>query len=90
MQPTQNQIEEISQQLRLGRKIQAIKIYRQATGFGLKDSKDFIDQLETALRTEDPDSFKFQTPNGMAGAVLLMIFAIALATLIGGILVLVG
>lgn len=28
-----------------GQKIQAIKIYREATGVGLKEAKDFVDQL---------------------------------------------
>jgi ribosomal protein L7/L12 len=37
---------EILDLLRRGRKIQAIKLYRQETGAGLKDAKDFIDSLD--------------------------------------------
>jgi len=32
--------------LRSGRKIQAIKAYREATGAGLKDAKDYVDGMQ--------------------------------------------
>lgn len=32
-------------------KILAIKLYRDATGSGLRDAKDFIEQLQVALKT---------------------------------------
>lgn len=32
--------------VRRGRKIQAIKLYRQETGVGLRDAQDFVDSLE--------------------------------------------
>jgi ribosomal protein L7/L12 len=35
--------------LRQGNKIEAIKVYRQATGLGLKEAKDAIDALEQQL-----------------------------------------
>jgi len=38
-------IEQIENALASGRKIEAIKIYREATGTGLKVAKDFIDSL---------------------------------------------
>ncbi|MBR7834723.1 ribosomal protein L7/L12 [Actinospica durhamensis] len=34
---------EFYEYLRQGRKIQAIKVYREATGVGLKAAKDFVD-----------------------------------------------
>ena len=36
---------EIKNALREGHKIQAIKIYKEATGLGLKESKDAVDAL---------------------------------------------
>jgi hypothetical protein len=33
-------------ELHAGRKIQAIKMYRDDTGLGLRDAKEFIDELE--------------------------------------------
>jgi ribosomal protein L7/L12 len=36
--------------LQAGGKLEAIKIYREETGLGLKESKDAIDSLEAELR----------------------------------------
>ncbi len=36
---------EFYEYVRQGRKIQAIKVYREATGVGLKAAKDFVDGL---------------------------------------------
>jgi Ribosomal protein L7/L12 C-terminal domain len=35
-----------------GKKIEAIRIYREATGLGLKESKDAVEIIETELRTQ--------------------------------------
>jgi hypothetical protein len=40
-----------------GRKIEAIKLYREATGAGLKEAKDFIEELEAELRRAAPEQF---------------------------------
>jgi ribosomal protein L7/L12 len=37
---------EITQALREGKKIEAIKLYRSASGAGLKESKDFIEEIQ--------------------------------------------
>ena len=55
----------ISDALYAGRKIEAIRLYRQATKLGLKESKDFIEALEVRLRQESPE--KFTVPPGGAG-----------------------
>ena len=39
-----------------GKKIEAIKEYRTATGFGLKESKDAVERVEQALRS-NPEWF---------------------------------
>ena len=39
-------IEQIKILLRKHQKIQAVKLYKDATGKGLKDSKEFVDGLE--------------------------------------------
>jgi ribosomal protein L7/L12 len=36
--------------LREGRKIEAIKVVRLHTGYGLKQAKDYVDALERELR----------------------------------------
>jgi ribosomal protein L7/L12 len=36
----------IVEALRANRKIEAIKLYRQATGVGLKEAKEFIEEVQ--------------------------------------------
>ena len=38
-------LDEVAALVRDGRKIQAIKVYREATGAGLKEAKDAVDRL---------------------------------------------
>ncbi len=59
------QVQQISAAVFAGRKIEAIKNYRLATGTGLKESKDFIEALEIRLRQESPK--KFTAPPGGVG-----------------------
>lgn len=59
------QINAISDALRGGNKIEAIKLYREATGLGLKESKDAVEALEVDLRGKFPDQFP---PTGSASA----------------------
>ena len=37
---------EIAEAVRAGQKIQAIKLYRQSSGVGLKEAKDFIEEFQ--------------------------------------------
>jgi ribosomal protein L7/L12 len=41
---------EIQDLLRRGRKIDAIKVYRERTGLGLKEAKDAVEEIERGLR----------------------------------------
>lgn len=41
---------EIAAAVRSGRKIEAIKLYREAHGVGLKEAKDAVDAYEAAIR----------------------------------------
>ena len=49
--------EEIKAALFQGRKIDAIKLYRQVSGQGLKEAIDFVENLEEELRVSDPMRF---------------------------------
>jgi ribosomal protein L7/L12 len=66
-----------------GQKIAAIKMYKEATGLGLKESKDVIDALEKQLREECPENFTHAAKTGcsvvLAGGVLLALAAGAMA-----------
>ncbi len=73
--------EKIVEALYAGQKIQAIKDYREATGAGLKESKEFIDALEQKLREEHPDRMKPAASGCSSTASMLMI--VVLATIAG-------
>lgn len=55
--PDSEMIEEVTRALANGQKIEAIKIYKEATGKGLKEAKDFVEQLIPALMEKDPERF---------------------------------
>jgi ribosomal protein L7/L12 len=42
-------MQEVSALILAGKKIEAIRLYRQATGVDLKDSKDAVDALEARI-----------------------------------------
>jgi hypothetical protein len=58
-------VQQIMEAVFAGRKILAIKLYRQATKSSLLDAKNFVEALETRLRDESPE--KFSMPPGKAG-----------------------
>ena len=45
-----------------GRKIEAIKLYREISGLGLKESKEAVEALEASLRKESPEKFSSAPP----------------------------
>ena len=45
--------EAVEDLLRSGHKIAAIKVYRQATGLGLKEAKEAVEAADRALKRED-------------------------------------
>jgi ribosomal protein L7/L12 len=76
---------QIRTEILAGRKIEAIKLYRQATGEGLKEAKDFIEAVQAELWEREPQSFK--VPLGKGGcrtpaAVLLLLLAIIMLAII--------
>lgn len=47
------QAEELEDLIRSGKKINAIKLYRDRTGLDLKESKDAVEQIEARLKRSD-------------------------------------
>ena len=41
-----------------GKKIEAIKLHREATGLGLKEAREAIEQLDGELRASSPELFE--------------------------------
>jgi ribosomal protein L7/L12 len=56
-QLTEQQRQAIDAEIFGGRKIAAIKLYREATGIGLKEAKDAIEDIEKDLRQSQPEKF---------------------------------
>ncbi|MEQ9410027.1 MAG: hypothetical protein RIK87_19985 [Fuerstiella sp.] len=72
-------VDQITEALAKGQKIQAIKIYCDATGKRLKEGKEFIDELIPALVERDPDRFSHLTKKGAGCGSAVMLLAAGLA-----------
>jgi len=70
-EPTEQQWLAIQQELASGRMIQAIKLYREATGLGLKEAKDAMEAYHAKLRAEAPDRFPEMAKTGCMGVIIL-------------------
>ncbi len=80
---TQQQMDQIADVLVSGRKIEAIKIYRQATGEGLKEAKDFIDALIPKLIEQDPEKYAKLSAQGKGCAsVIILLLVMTASTLL--------
>ena len=56
-----------------GRKIEAIKLYREVTGGSLKDSKEYIEKITADLKAKHPEQFKnAQVGCGTAAALVVI------------------
>lgn len=57
-----------------GRKIDAIKLYRERVqpGAGLKESKEAVEKLEAGLRTQHPEKFTAHAKSGCTAVLALL------------------
>ncbi len=77
-----DQVERIQAALFAGRKIEAIKLYREATGTGLSEAKLFVEKIESELRSSAPEQFKTPATKGCMSVLVLFIgLAVVLCTL---------
>ena len=72
-EPTEQQWIDIQQELFAGRKIQAIKLYRQFSEADLKTAKDAMDAYEEKLRAQAPERFSAPAKSGCFSVILLVI-----------------
>jgi hypothetical protein len=78
--PTTEQWQQIQAELFAGRKIQAIKLYREATGVGLKEAKEAMEAYAQELHQQAPERFaKGPARSGCAGMILLILLLSAAA-----------
>ncbi len=79
--------DQIAAALFRGAKIEAIKLHREATGSGLKEAKDAVEELEARLRATSPEKFSAApAKSGCGKAAALRAFAgvtVAAATGLG-------
>jgi ribosomal protein L7/L12 len=81
-QLTEQQRQAIHAEIFKEHKISAIKLYREATGAGLKEAKDAVEDMEKDLRQREPN--KFAKPAGKSGClgVLAVVALLASAALV--------
>lgn len=77
-----HQREQILDALKAGNKIEAIKLYREATGLGLKESKDFIDGLLEKLMKEQPELYAASS-QGCAAVLALVSLSLTVCVVVG-------
>lgn len=73
-------VQSIEESIARGQKLDAIKQYRDATGSGLKESKDFIDALTSQLIERDPERYAHARSSSAgcgSAAVLFLAFLLA-------------
>jgi hypothetical protein len=54
---TDQRRQELETEIFAGRKISAIKLYRKATGTGLAEAKQAVEEMEVDLRRRSPENF---------------------------------
>jgi|SRR5882762_5209379 len=75
---SEGDLKEIREAISAGRRIEAIKLYREFTRQGLKEAKDAVEEMERKLRVESPERFlveqredrppqKAKSPKGVPG-----------------------
>ena len=82
-EPTTEQWEQIQAELFAGRKIQAIKLYREVAGCGLAEAKEAMEAYAAKLYQQAPERFTTDPSkkSGCAGMILLFLL-LAAATVV--------
>ena len=76
------QWEQIDAELFAGRKVGAIKLFREFTGVDLVTAKEFIDKYQGDLFEKLPDRFEKTTSQGCLSVIILaMMIAIAIGAM---------
>ncbi|MEA2688200.1 MAG: large subunit ribosomal protein [Candidatus Eremiobacteraeota bacterium] len=73
---------QISSALYAGKKIVAIKMYREATGAGLVEAKDTVELIERTLRETEPEKFTAPQAKGCLAIVIVLLVPAAVLVLV--------
>jgi ribosomal protein L7/L12 len=77
-----NLMDQVNEALFRGRLIDAIRLYRQSTGSGLKEAKDFVQVLEARLRAQMPERFAGPPSNVIQVRAAGCLASVAIGTLV--------
>jgi len=80
--PTPEESQQIADAIAAGRKIEAIKIYRRATGKDLKSAKEFVEALTDELKKKDPEKYGSIPQGKGCGSAAALGLAITLAAVV--------
>ena len=69
--------------MRRGDKIEAIKIYREATAAELKDAKDAVERANSLLPVEKPKPARPEKPKRLIPWLLILVTLIVIGCIIG-------
>jgi len=83
------QLARIQAALFAGRKIEAIKVYREATGASLAEAKERVEAMEAELRRDQPDRFAAR-PAGQGCSGVLLVVALSMAVVLAAVVLLFG
>lgn len=72
-------IDEITELIFSGRKVQAIKRYRELRGTSLREAKKFIESLTAQLQETSPERFSSPSGQGCSPAILAVLAATAMS-----------
>jgi len=75
-----SELEEISELIYAGQKLEAVKRYRDQRSTSLVDAKQFVEQLTDELKQKYPDRFSARSTTGCAGLIALIAIALVAAT----------
>lgn len=80
---SQEKLDEIKKSLFAGRKIEAIKLYREGAEVGLAEAKDAVEKMETELRKSASEQFVTNsTSKGCFGMLAMACVIVAAALLL--------
>ncbi len=76
--PEAGALSPVAELLFAGRKIDAIKLYREQVkpGSGLKEAKEAVEQLEAGLRAKHPEKFTAQAKSGCMAVLAVLFFVV--------------
>ena len=82
-QLTEQKRQGINAEIFSGQKISAIKLYREATGAGLKEAKDAVEVMEKDLRQREPGKFAKSAGKSGCMSVVAVVTLLVSAVLVG-------